>query len=146
MNARIRYGQEADVVAGMSGEDLSADEMNILRSYGRTVLSFSNRVRKLPDKEKFGEIMTELEIIFKPDELEQGNSPLFIPGTRLIEVVNHQMVDLQILHQLSRSLLMLARDEGSLHRNGAYFIDHSTFPEGVYIGFYNPLTDSIEEL
>ncbi len=144
MNARIRYGLEADVIAGMPGEGLPAKEMNILRSYGRTVLSFSMRVRNLPDEVEFENIMNELEIIHKPDKLEGGEG-FFIPGTRLIEVVNHQMVDLQVLRRLSQSMLLLARDEGYLHGNGALFIDHSTIPEGVIIGYYDPVTDSVVE-
>lgn len=152
MHARIRYGPEADVLAGIGGR-LTPEELGAIRNYGRTVLSFSRRVRNLPDEEEFDPLMRELEIIYKQDELEggsglgaEGTEGIVIPANRMIEVVNPQMVDIQILRQLSYGMLELAGAKGYVHgENGAHFIDHSTCPDGIYLGFYNPTTDSIEE-
>jgi hypothetical protein len=149
VNARIRYGPEADVFAGMRGE-MSKEELDVIRSYGRIVLSFSRRVRNLPDEDQFDILMKDLEVIYKPDILEGGNpiapdEGIYISGNRNIEVVNHVMVDVQALKQMSHGLLELAADKGALGHKGAFFIDHSTFAEGITLGFYNPLTGTIEE-
>lgn len=146
MNAVIRFGLEADIVAVMPGE-LTPEAIDVLRSYGRTVLSFSNRVRNLPDESEFGFLLRELDIVHKPDELEglsgESHEGVYIPATRLIEVVNPEIVDIQTLKLLGDAMVGLARDKGSLGRNGALFLDHTTLPEGIVISCYDPLSQEI---
>jgi hypothetical protein len=152
MNARIRYGLETVVIDAIPGPSAPEAERQFIAAMGRTILSFSNRVRNLPDTDGFDPLLHELGIEYTPDHLEQGDgkgaegSGLFIPGNRFIEVKNPMIIDSTNIKQLGDGLLDLALTYGThaaIGSNYIIFLDHSRDPLGEEISYYDPLLDQI---
>src|SRR5580765_7989558 len=124
MNARIRYGPEAKIYEAISSGG-NSEQIELIRDIGRTVLSFNNSVKHLPDEEDFDLLLSRNDVLYDLHIPEKGDElslyGLAVPDLRVVEVVNPQMVELQTLKTLGDGLVALARDKGNLDRNGAVF-------------------------
>lgn len=125
MDARIRFGNELDIFR-------MPDSRYIPTDLRRTVLSFSKRVRNLPDEPEFAQVMDKLELHYEDcgpaKEFEVVNGQLVEHGNRLVEVklpIGRE----QIIH-LGRSMIGLARRKARLGQNDVLFIDHTIDPAG----------------
>ncbi len=125
MDACIRFGNERDIFR-------MADSRFIPAEPSRTVLSFSKRVRNLPDEPEFAQLLDSLELRYEdcgPDkEFEVINGRLVEHGNRLVEIKLPVGRD-QII-RLGRSMVGLARRKGRLGSNDVLFIDHTIDPAG----------------
>lgn len=133
MNARIRYGNEVDILHTLATLEAKHIDPSLeaFFSLGRTILSFSSRVNNLPDTEDFPVIMAKLGIDYLDDPHPTEPEPLRL--MRFVEVVNPKPIENEQLHRLVHSMLILASREGNLGQNGAYFFDHTIDPLGRII-------------
>ncbi len=133
MNARIRYGNEVDVLGAIARMDCREPDpaLETLRPLGRNILSFSMRVYELPELASFPVVMEGLGIEYldepEPDDPEPFRS------VRFVEIVKPKPLGDFRLRSLADEMTRLAVREGDLGNNGVYFIDHSISPEGVVI-------------
>lgn len=125
MDARIRFGNERDIFR-------MADSRFIPVDPSRTVLSFSKRVRNLPDEPEFDEVMSRLELHYEDcgpaKEFEVINGRMVEHGNRLVEI--KLPVGREQIIRLGRSMVSLARNKGRLGSNDVLFIDHTIDPAG----------------
>jgi len=151
MRARIRYGNEADIleaVAG-SGKDALVEDLNRLRAVSSTVLSFSATVGHIPDMPAFDSVVENLGIQFRqlpslenydPVVQMQGrradifgeNARLLPPTIKVIEVTNPDEITVDRLKALAQGLFELA-NRSEIDNDGILFVDHSVVPSGDVI-------------
>jgi len=128
MDARIRFGNELDIARAI---DHDFQPIQAKRE-GRIVLSFSNRVRNLPDEPDFTTVMDQLEIGFQDHgparEIEATAGGMTLNGNRVVEV--QLPIGREQVIMMGRALVRLARAKGRLGQNDVLFIDHTMDPAG----------------
>lgn len=130
--ASIRFGNEFDVL----WRDYSTGAATAHLRPGRTVLSFSDKIRHLPDEPEFDLIMHHLEL-----QYEDRSSPIKIPGAsdnRIVEVL--LPIGREQIIRLAKDLIKLGRRKGRLESNEpVLFIDHTLDPAGRIIENFDAL-------
>ena len=137
MNARIRYGNEVDIIYALQqleGREI-ATSLEALVPLGRTILSFSMRVHNLPDTEQFADVMNDLGISYADEPRPDEPEPFRL--MRFVEVTAPLPMERDRLMKLADKMTILASREGELGNNGVYFIDHTENPLGNVVAELN---------
>ena len=133
MNARIRYGNEVDILhtlKTLEGQYIDP-ALEAFHSLGRTILSFSHRLNNLPDTDEFPGIMDDLGVGYLDEPMPGDPEPF--RAIRFVEIIRPKPLEPEVLKDLARSMLLLSSLEGHLGQNGAYFFDHTVDPLGRII-------------
>jgi hypothetical protein len=134
MRARIRLGNEADILAAvnlsMSSEARALYEA--LRPLGKTVLAFSQSVNNIPDEPDFKLILGSFDIRAGEEEpIVQDATSCWFPNPRMIELLDPPPEAGAMRHQFAKSLVDLALSTAKVRLDGLLFIDHLSDPLGT---------------
>jgi hypothetical protein len=159
MKARIRYGNEADILQVVASNSFAFKrehpDFNFdgLRAVGITALSFSASVGDIPDMPAFDNILQNLGIQTNQLPSLENNDPTvklsgaqaavfgedayLLPSViKTVEVTNPEEIGIDCLKALAHGLFDLA-DEFGAANDGILFIDHTVVPQGDVIAIHS---------
>lgn len=145
MQAKIRYGNEADILEEITSHSPGFNIKNpdydfeALRADGIMALTFSTSLNKVPDLPAFNNVLEILGIMSNrlPNLGQNDPNDHILPATlKTIEIVNSSEMGVVKICALAKGLFQLV-DDYCLDDDGIVFIDHTVFPAGDVIASHS---------